>query len=38
MEETCSCGSKTYTTKPAKFSLDDKWGKWRRLYKEQQAL
>ncbi len=31
----CSvCNSECITTKPAKFSLDDKFGKYRRVYKE----
>jgi rRNA maturation protein Nop10 len=32
--ESCSCGNITLTTKPAKFSIADKWGKWRRKAKE----
>ena len=36
MKESCSCGEKTITTKPAKFSLDDKWGKYRRISKKEQ--
>jgi H/ACA ribonucleoprotein complex subunit 3 len=31
--EVCSCSEKTYTTKPAKFSPEDKWGKYRRIAK-----
>ena len=39
LEETCpNCHSKTNTVKPAKFSIDDKWGKWRRIYKKEQTL
>ena len=39
LKETCSCGEKAITTKPAKFSLEDKYGKYRRLSKkEQKAL
>lgn len=36
IKETCSnCGKKTITTKPAKFSPEDKWGHWRRLHKKE---
>ncbi|HIH15283.1 MAG: H/ACA ribonucleoprotein complex subunit 3 [archaeon GW2011_AR17] len=35
LKEMCSCGQKTTTTKPAKFSVDDKWGKYRREYKRE---
>jgi len=35
MKELCSCGSKAITTKPAKFSVDDKYAKYRREAKEQ---
>ncbi len=35
LEETCkSCGSKTLTPKPAKYSPLDQYGKYRRLYKK----
>ena len=34
MKETCSCGEKTVTQKPAKYSPDDKWGKYRRAAKK----
>ena len=27
-------GIKTMTTKPAKFSIEDRYGKWRREYKK----
>lgn len=27
-------GEKTITPKPAKFSIDDRYGKWRREYKK----
>ncbi|MAG78116.1 ribosome biogenesis protein [archaeon] len=30
------CGKKTITTRPAKFSPEDKYGKYRRIYKKQQ--
>lgn len=35
MNEICSCGEKTNTTKPAKYSLDDKWGVYRREFKKE---
>ena len=33
MKEDCSCGSKAVTTRPAKYSPEDKWGKYRRIAK-----
>ncbi len=34
LEEACpKCKSKTLSTKPAKFSPEDKWGKYRRIAK-----
>ncbi|MBS3073079.1 ribosome biogenesis protein [Candidatus Pacearchaeota archaeon] len=33
MKESC-CGEKTITLKPAKYSPEDKWGKYRREFKE----
>ncbi len=35
LEEACLCGAKTQTVQPAKFSPEDKWGHWRRIYKKQ---
>jgi H/ACA ribonucleoprotein complex subunit 3 len=36
MTETCpKCGEKTNSTKPAKFSPEDKWGKYRRMAKKE---
>ncbi|MBS3163323.1 ribosome biogenesis protein [Candidatus Woesearchaeota archaeon] len=36
MEEKCTkCGSKTFDTKPAKFKMDEKYSKYRRIYKEE---
>jgi len=35
MKELCSCGGKAITTKPAKFSVDDRYAKYRREAKEQ---
>lgn len=32
------CGEKTLSTKPAKFSLEDKWGFWRRKAKKERGL
>ena len=36
LKETCSCGEKAITTRPAKFSPEDKYGVYRRQYKKQQ--
>ena len=36
LKDTCSCGKKTISTKPAKFSPEDKYGYWRRIAKKQQ--
>jgi H/ACA ribonucleoprotein complex subunit 3 len=36
IKETCSCGAKAITTKPAKFSPEDKYGRYRRIAKKQQ--
>tara|TARA_Y100000034_G_C6893729_1_gene411622 strand:+ start:784 stop:936 length:153 start_codon:yes stop_codon:yes gene_type:complete len=30
----CSCGGKALDPRPAKFSPEDKWGKYRRLAKK----
>ncbi|MEM4266562.1 MAG: RNA-protein complex protein Nop10 [Candidatus Nanoarchaeia archaeon] len=39
MKENCPlCGEKTLSPKPARFSLEDKWGKWRRQAKKEQGL
>jgi H/ACA ribonucleoprotein complex subunit 3 len=36
LEKTCSkCCLKTISPKPAKFSLEDKYGVWRRIYKNE---
>ena len=29
-----SCNSKTLSPKPAKFSIEDRWGKYRRIAKK----
>ncbi|MFH0798455.1 MAG: RNA-protein complex protein Nop10 [Candidatus Woesearchaeota archaeon] len=35
MKENCpKCGAKVLSTKPAKFSPEDKWGKYRRMAKK----
>jgi len=36
LKENCSCGEKAITTKPAKFSPEDKYGEYRRIAKKQQ--
>lgn len=34
MKDECSkCGKKTVSTKSAKYSVEDKWGKYRRMAK-----
>ncbi|MBM3199579.1 ribosome biogenesis protein [Candidatus Woesearchaeota archaeon] len=33
-----ACGEKTLSPKPAKFSIEDKWGYWRRKAKKEQGL
>ena len=37
LKQSCSCGNATTTVKPAKFSPDDKWGKYRREFKREHA-
>jgi rRNA maturation protein Nop10 len=37
MQET-HCGKKTIAPKPAKYSPEDKYGKYRRMAKKQQGL
>ncbi|MFH1592757.1 MAG: nucleolar RNA-binding Nop10p family protein [Candidatus Woesearchaeota archaeon] len=32
------CGMKTQSIKPAKYSVDDKWGHWRRVYKKKNDM
>ncbi|MCX6711916.1 MAG: RNA-protein complex protein Nop10 [Candidatus Woesearchaeota archaeon] len=35
LKDTCSiCGKKTISTKPAKYSPEDKYGKYRRIAKK----
>jgi len=37
IKDACACGSKTLTTKPAKYSPEDKWGKYRRRSKKEKT-
>ncbi len=37
LKEICSCGEKALTTKPAKFSPEDKYGRYRREFKREHA-
>lgn len=37
MKDVCECGSKALTTKPAKYSPEDKWGKYRRKSKKEKS-
>ena len=34
LKNKCSCGAKALDPKPAKYSVDDKWGKYRRIAKK----
>lgn len=34
LKEECNCGIKTITVRPAKWSPEDKWGEYRRAYKQ----
>jgi len=36
LSEACSCGRKRVSPKPAKYSPEDKYGKYRRMAKEQE--
>jgi len=36
ISEQCNCGGKKIRVKPAKYSPDDKYGKYRRMAKEQE--
>ncbi len=39
MESTClRCNTKTASTKPARYSIDDKWGAYRRISKTQSLI
>ncbi len=33
LQEKCDCGGKRVNSKPPKFSVEDKYGKYRRMYK-----
>lgn len=35
LKEKCSCGGKAVSAKPAKYSPEDKFGKYRRLAKKE---
>ena len=35
MEKICKCGSEALTTKPSKFSIEDKYGNYRLKYKKE---
>jgi H/ACA ribonucleoprotein complex subunit 3 len=38
MEQKCpKCGDSALSTKPAKYSEEDKWGKYRRIAKKSEA-
>ena len=37
MKEECSCGGKAVSAKPAKYSPEDRFGKYRRLAKKRNA-
>ena len=34
LKDKCSCGGKAIDPRPAKFSVEDKWGKYRRIAKK----
>ncbi len=38
MESCPKCGEKTLSPKPARYSLQDKWGEWRRKAKKEQGV
>lgn len=38
LEKYCECGGNCFSTKPAKFSPEDKYGKYRLEYKKKQSL
>jgi len=35
LEKYCAKGHETHSPKPGKFSIEDRYGHWRRKYKEQ---
>ena len=34
LKDKCECGGKSLDPRPAKFSIEDKYGKWRRIAKK----
>ncbi|MBS3143662.1 ribosome biogenesis protein [Candidatus Woesearchaeota archaeon] len=34
LKQTCDCSGKPLDPRPAKFSIEDKWGKFRRIAKK----
>lgn len=34
LKDKCGCGGESLDPRPAKFSIEDKWGKYRRKYKK----
>ena len=34
LKDKCDCGAKALDPRPAKYSLEDKYGKWRRIAKK----
>ncbi len=39
MKDHCDkCGEKTLSPKPARYSIEDKWGYWRRKAKKEQGV
>ena len=38
LEAECSCGKKTIVPQPPKFSLDDKYAKYRRAVKKKELI
>jgi len=35
LKNNCDCGGKTIDPRPAKYSIEDKWGRWRRISKKE---
>jgi len=33
LKDKCTCSGEALDPRPAKFSIEDKWGKWRRIAK-----
>ena len=38
LKENCTCKNKTFSTKPARFSPEDKYGKWKKIYKKEKKI